>query len=559
MSKPQIAWTFPLFLGFWLILNVLQATFTSLDPDEAYYWVYAQNLDWGYFDHPPAVALMIKIGTLLLPGTLGLRFLVVLANALTLLVIWDLADRPQRGRSVYVLLALMVAMPFLHLYGFITTPDAPLMLFTALFFWAYRRFLAQPNLASALCWAFIMAALLYSKYHGILLIFFTVLSNLRLFRNPWFYLAGFLGALLFLPHLYWQYSHDFPSFRYHLKGRDDVYELKYTTTYLLNQLVIFSPLLVPSIALAFFRLRFETPILRAYRLVVLGFWAFFLWSTTKGHVEPQWTAILSIPLVLIFFAYAQMQDVFSKTVIGLGLATAGLLLLTRLALVYMIGPLGKDFDNQGWIDQVQQKAGTTPVLFHNTYRSPALYAFYTGQKAYELTTSQYRKSQYDLWNDEVDLQDKKVYLVMHGDTYCTQCDSLNFGRNKMLGLELKDFQVVEKITLEVLDTPKSAVAGDSISVRVKLHNPYPFSIDPQRGTYPVKPGVAFHRQGQVLWVEDCTSNQPLGIWKSGKDYILELKCRTPLEFKGKLDLVFGLRYANLQPTLAGEAVELLIK
>jgi hypothetical protein len=63
----------------------------------------------------------------------------------------------------------------------------------------------------------------------------------------------------------------------------------------------------------------------------------------------------------------------------------------------------------------------------------------------------------------------------------------------------------------------------------------------------------------VLWVEDCTSHQPLGIWKSGKDYILELNCRTPPKFKGKLDLVFGLRYANLQPTLAGEAVELQVK
>jgi hypothetical protein len=129
----------------------------------------------------------------------------------------------------------------------------------------------------------------------------------------------------------------------------------------------------------------------------------------------------------------------------------------------------------------------------------------------------------------------------------------------MLGLELSNFQVVEKITLEVLDAPKSAVAGDSISIRVKLHNPYPFSVDPHRGTYALKPGVAFHQQGQVLWVEDCISNQPLGIWKSGKDYILGLKCRTPIEFKGKLDLVFGLRYANLQPTLAGEAVELQVK
>ena len=47
-------------LGSILVLNLLQAHFTELIFDEAYYWHYAQNMAWGYFDHPPMVALMIK-------------------------------------------------------------------------------------------------------------------------------------------------------------------------------------------------------------------------------------------------------------------------------------------------------------------------------------------------------------------------------------------------------------------------------------------------------------------------------------------------------------------
>ena len=38
------------------ILNVVQGGTTELLPDEAYYWVYSQYLDWGFFDHPPLVA-----------------------------------------------------------------------------------------------------------------------------------------------------------------------------------------------------------------------------------------------------------------------------------------------------------------------------------------------------------------------------------------------------------------------------------------------------------------------------------------------------------------------
>lgn len=552
MSKPMRIFSFPLFLAIWVLLNLLQAGFTPLDPDEAYYWVYAQQLDWGYFDHPPAAAFLIKLGTLLLPGTLGLRFFIVLANALAFVVMWDLAGRPWQGRALYVFIALLLAMPFLHLYGFIATADAPLMLFSALFFWGYQRFWKQPNFSNALLWAVIMAALLYSKYHGVLLIFFTVLSNLKLFRQPWFYAAGFIGALLFLPHLYWQYSHDFPSFRYHLKGRDDVYELKYTLNYLLNQLLIFSPLLVPSIVLAWVKLPVQDVLQRSFRWVMVGFWLFFLWSTSKGHVEPQWTAILSIPLVLLLFYGEKFRGFPSKTMLWLGFSSAALVLLARVGLLLLWGPLGKQFDNQSWIRPLQTHTQGLPVLFHNTYRNPALYHFYTTQKAYELTTSQYRKSQYDLWSDEEELQGKKVYMVLDQKTYCSTCDTLKLGKKTMLGTVLEDFQVVEKITLEVLKAPQEAKAGDSIQVQLKLHNPYPFAVDPNRGTFKLRLGLAYHRDGQYLWDEFGVSKTPIGVWAAGQGYVLDVRFRTPERFRGDLDMVFGLRYGELQSTLGSE-------
>lgn len=50
-----------------LLLGFLQAATTELFDDEAYYWVYAQFLDWGYFDHPPMIALLVKMGITLCP------------------------------------------------------------------------------------------------------------------------------------------------------------------------------------------------------------------------------------------------------------------------------------------------------------------------------------------------------------------------------------------------------------------------------------------------------------------------------------------------------------
>ena len=331
-SGQKLLWAL---LGIWLAVNLLQAGLTELDPDEAYYWMYSHALDWGYFDHPPAVALLIRLGTAFAPGTLGIRIGFALLQLGCFYFVWLLAGRPSQKKEVLTFVGLLAAMPLLEVYGFIATPDGPLLFFTALFFWLYQRFLDRKGRwVEALLLGAGMAALLYSKYHGVLLIFFILLSNLKLLRRPGFYLASIFGFLLFLPHLYWQYAHGFPSFLYHLKGRDDAYELKFTITYVLNQMVIFSPLLFPFLVQALRQRPVEGALGRAFYFVIYGFWAFFFYASFKGHVEPQWTAILSIPFVLLLYRQSQISERFGRMVRILSAITIFLILLARLELAF---------------------------------------------------------------------------------------------------------------------------------------------------------------------------------------------------------------------------------
>ena len=46
-------------LGVWWVCNLLQAGFSQLANDEAYYHMFAEHLAWGYFDHPPMTALLV--------------------------------------------------------------------------------------------------------------------------------------------------------------------------------------------------------------------------------------------------------------------------------------------------------------------------------------------------------------------------------------------------------------------------------------------------------------------------------------------------------------------
>jgi dolichol-phosphate mannosyltransferase len=46
-------------LAYVLVLKLIFIASVNLIPEEAYYWNYAQHLDWGYLDHPPMVAWLI--------------------------------------------------------------------------------------------------------------------------------------------------------------------------------------------------------------------------------------------------------------------------------------------------------------------------------------------------------------------------------------------------------------------------------------------------------------------------------------------------------------------
>ena len=134
----------------WWVLNLLQAAFTGLADDESYYWYFSQHLDWGYYDHPPMVALLVALSSWL-PGTLGIRFFATLLQPLYLLLFWHLirpADASRRDAAIYLLLCF--SQPLLQLYGFLALPDAPLMMTTVLFLWAYKRLCVKVNVPNAL-------------------------------------------------------------------------------------------------------------------------------------------------------------------------------------------------------------------------------------------------------------------------------------------------------------------------------------------------------------------------------------------------------------------------
>src|SRR5690606_38092108 len=129
---------------------------------------------------------------------------------------------------------LFSSIVLFHVYSFITTPDSPLFFFTVSFFLLFRRYLEQDSYKLAVTLGVIIALMLYSKYHAILVIFFSLLPNLKLLKRPSLWLAAGTALILFLPHILWQISNDYPSVQFHLIDRSArPYRFSYTTDFLL--------------------------------------------------------------------------------------------------------------------------------------------------------------------------------------------------------------------------------------------------------------------------------------------------------------------------------------
>jgi hypothetical protein len=505
-SKEHVPKVFLFFLVAWVILNFFQAFYTPLNHDEAYYWMYSKYLAWGYFDHPPMIALMIRIGYLFFHNELGVRLMVVLSQIVTMLIIWSLTDQEHRLKKKNILLfvILVALLPVFNIFGFIATPDSPLILFAAVFLLAYKKFLKEENYLYTLFLGLSMSALMYSKYHGGLLIILVILSNLRLLKNPKFYMASILAVILFLPHFYWQFSNGFPSLKYHLIERVSGFNPVNVPEYLLNQFFFHNPLILPVCIWLIIKNRATTMFEKALNYVFVGFMVFFFIESFRYHIEPQWTAVICVPMIIILFNNIEYISKTGKYIRWITIFFFPLILFARIAFMVDFLPvsyLKKEFHNtRRWAKEISNLAGDRPVIFTNSYQDPSEYTFYTGKFAHSLDNLAYRKTQYDLWDFEERIHDKEVLYVPH---YITDYMLKNFTKHILTNGDsvfvkvFKDFQSLQKECVILNEEQYTFNKSKINTINLKIFNPYPFPINLKHKELPVVFQIAFLTNGYM--------------------------------------------------------------
>ncbi len=405
------------FLLVWFIISIFQAFFTELAHDEAYYWLYSRNLAWGYFDHPPMVAILIKAGYAIFANELGVRLFFIVMGTLTLGLLYLIIKDRIESISTFIIVVSSVVIVHSHVGGFLAIPDIPVVFFSALFFLLYKNYIINYSYKYAVLLGLVASAMLYSKYHGILVLIFTMFSNLSLFKKRSFYIIPIIVIVAMLPHLHWQIVNGFPTFEYHLVSRSSHYTIVHTLNYLISQLLIAGPII--GILVFYHPILFPTKkdlFLNGLKINFYGFFIFFFLMSFKGHTEAHWTAIGYLPALYFTVLGIGKSGKGIKWIRRAYIPTIILFLFARIALIVDILPskinVGKEFHNwDKWAKEIKEVAGDRKVVFYSSFQRPAKYAFYTGGEfAHSLNQVWYRKNQFDLWNFHDSIQGEKVIL-----------------------------------------------------------------------------------------------------------------------------------------------------
>jgi len=189
------------------------AALIPVTQDEAYYFDWARHLAWGYFDHPPGVALL-GLGVRLEPGSVFMARLGGLLAGLATLVVLDRFYRrcglmDIRDRALALLLAGATLAGVAG--GVITTPDSVLALTWALALHEAERALAVDPRRWITAGIAIGLGLL-GKYTmfliGPVLLLAILGTNWRQLLTRWPYLGAGAALLVFAPNLIWNAQND---------------------------------------------------------------------------------------------------------------------------------------------------------------------------------------------------------------------------------------------------------------------------------------------------------------------------------------------------------------
>ena len=296
--------SFPNYRRHVIILILLLSAFRGilgfvleLGNDETYYWLYSQYLQWNYFDHPPMVAVWIRIFTLnlLLDDFEGfIRLGSVIGCALSTWFMYKTVALIKNERAGWFAAILYNASFYAGITaGLYILPDSPQMVFWTFGMWTIVKIINdENNWWHWMVFGMAMGLCIMSKVHGVFLWggfgLWIIFFKLSWFKKPQLYLSICITLVLISPIFIWNLTYDFATWNYHSQRVDvDHFIIRWQS---------FAKQIASQVG-------FNNPI-----NTILIVWAIFQWKNFSRHQALRIYNLAGIPLALILLVVSLFRD-----------------------------------------------------------------------------------------------------------------------------------------------------------------------------------------------------------------------------------------------------------
>ena len=437
---------------FILLLRIFYILYghTDLSPEEAQYWLWSKHLDISYYSKPPLIAYMNAVSTAIFGDTeLGVRINAVILGFFISILTYFFAkeifknnyfsDNRDLEKFAFFSVVFVHGTVGFNLASILFLTDTPLLFFYTLTLFFLWKAINQEKLY---LWIFtgISAGLGFLAKYSIVLIvppalIFLLIFKRDIFKKVGFYLSLLIATLFTIPVLFWNYKHNWVSFKHvsNLEGSniDSITlskSVSYLLTYLGGQILIISLFLFPFILYTVVNSFKEKKKKEIFYLTIFPIFVFlvFFYIAIKKKVYANWPAFAYISLFILttFYIYKRKLLKWFYPMFILSILVIVLLfytpLIDKVGLTNLLPPkrdptkrlIGWETLGRRASDLINKFKLKNYFVFSETYQVASEMAFYIRPRSKVFCINIGRRmNQFDLWEDINIYSNKNFYGV----------------------------------------------------------------------------------------------------------------------------------------------------
>jgi len=231
----------------------------NLHGDEAQYWAWSRNFDWGYFSKPPMIAWLIDATTAIFGNEeWAVRLSSPLIHPITAYIVFRTGRFLFDDRTGFWAAILYFLMPAVWLSSAIVSTDVALLLFWALALNAWAHLRETPNLKWALLLGAAIGLGMLSKYA---MLFFMLALSICIIIDPktrramlskYGLIISAIALIILSPNLLWNAANDFATVNHTAANaniKENFFHPIELLEFIISQFGVFGPLTMAALLL----------------------------------------------------------------------------------------------------------------------------------------------------------------------------------------------------------------------------------------------------------------------------------------------------------------------